>query len=94
MGSLGKKLRRKKFHKQKKKLIREYQKLSPEQQDAKRDLTNAMLNVIDDRIERGKLKPADRLVSRKPPTPEDVMNTIDLLKEVDSDEKDRKVDTD
>jgi len=94
MGSLAKKLRRKQYHKAKKIIIRDYQKLTPKEKEEKRNTVNAMLNMIDERIEHGRSGVEARRPRTKPPTPESVMKEIDSLTEDEADEEDRKVDAD
>lgn len=93
VGSLGKKLRRKKYNKVKKKLIRSFKKLTPEQREEKIVKVQKVLDYIDYRIDGGKRVMTEGRA--KPVTPESVIDDIDFLfKEEEADEKDRKADTD
>ena len=93
MGSLNKKLRRKKYNKAKKQIIRSFHKLTPDERKEKLNGVKQLLDYIDDRVNGGEQKAAIR---RKPPvTPGSVIDDIDsMLKEVEADEENRKVDTD
>jgi len=92
MGSMGKKLRRKKFNKDRKRILKEFDKLSPEEQDRQLKTFSGALEIIYTRMENGALPPSGKK-KKGTPTPEDVMNEIDKLKE-EIDEENRKVDTD
>lgn len=94
MGSLGKKLRRKKYNKRKKKILKEFGKLSRKEQRKQYDLVARTLSMLDHRIERGARAPSKKAMEGKPANPDDVIDLIDSLTEEGSDEKDREGDDD
>lgn len=91
MGSLGKKLRRKKFNRDRKKILKKFRKLTPEEREKQADVFAGALEIANHHLEKGARSPNKPV--HKSPTPEDVMNIVDQIKE-DRDEENRKADTD
>jgi hypothetical protein len=89
MGSLHKKIRRKKIHKARKTVIRQFQKLPPDQREAQLEKAAAAIEFLDQYVETGKLP------GYKKETPKELLDEIDALsKEVEVDEENRKAGSD